>query len=48
MHALAVPDADRDALKRPVDAAVEIAELIEAHVRATAGARDYTAGLVAP
>ena len=30
MHALAVPDADRAALKRPADAAVEIAELIEA------------------
>jgi len=45
MHALAVPDADRDALKRPADAAVEIAELIEARLRATAGAPDRAASL---
>ena len=48
MHALAVPDANRGALKRPADAAVEIAELIEARVRATAGARERLHPAVAP
>ena len=46
MHALAVPDADRDALKRPADAAVEVAELIETRVGATAGARERAVALV--
>jgi NAD(P)-dependent dehydrogenase (short-subunit alcohol dehydrogenase family) len=38
MHALAVPDADRAALKRPEQAAIEIADRLEAHVEATAEA----------
>jgi len=38
MHALAVPDADRATLKRPEQAAVELADLIETHVRSTAAA----------
>ena len=33
LHALAVPDADPGALKRPADSAREIVELIEAHAR---------------
>jgi NAD(P)-dependent dehydrogenase (short-subunit alcohol dehydrogenase family) len=33
LHALAVPDADPRALKRPADSAREIVELIEAHAR---------------
>src|SRR6188472_4301979 len=49
LHALAVPDADRDALKRPADAAIEIADLIEARVRSVAGGRARAAGAaVAP
>ncbi len=45
LHALAVPDADPAALKRPQQAAAEIADLVEAHVRATAAGRDRVAGL---
>jgi NAD(P)-dependent dehydrogenase (short-subunit alcohol dehydrogenase family) len=32
LHALAIPDADRAGLRRPEDSAVEIADLIAAHV----------------
>jgi hypothetical protein len=32
LHALAVPGADRSALKRPEQAAIEIADLIEARI----------------
>jgi NAD(P)-dependent dehydrogenase (short-subunit alcohol dehydrogenase family) len=39
MHALAVPGADRAALKRPEQAALEMADLIEARVAAAAGDR---------
>jgi len=45
MHALAVPDADRAGLKRPEQAAVEIADLIEARAMAVAAARGREAGL---
>jgi NAD(P)-dependent dehydrogenase (short-subunit alcohol dehydrogenase family) len=45
LHALAVPDADPAALKRPEQAAVEIADLIEARIRATAGDRDRAAAV---
>jgi NAD(P)-dependent dehydrogenase (short-subunit alcohol dehydrogenase family) len=45
MHALAVPDADRAALKRPEQAAIEIADLIEARALAVATARGREAGL---
>ena len=45
MHALAVPDADRAALKRPEQAAVEIADLVEARALAVAAARGREAGL---
>lgn len=47
MHALALPDADRAALKRPEQAAVEIADLIEARVAAAGGVHDRDAGLAA-
>ena len=40
LHAAAVPDADRSTLKRPEQAAAEIADLIEARVRATASPPD--------
>ena len=46
MHALAVPDADRAALKRPEHAAIELADLIEARVEAIAGALAGEAGVV--
>jgi NAD(P)-dependent dehydrogenase (short-subunit alcohol dehydrogenase family) len=36
LHAAAVPDADRATLKRPAQAAAEIADLIEARIRAAA------------
>jgi NAD(P)-dependent dehydrogenase (short-subunit alcohol dehydrogenase family) len=39
MHALAVPDADRATLKRPEQAAIEIADLIEARAASVAAAR---------
>jgi len=45
MHALAVPDADRAGLKRPEQAAVEIADLIEARALAVAAARGRETGL---
>jgi NAD(P)-dependent dehydrogenase (short-subunit alcohol dehydrogenase family) len=49
LHALAVPDADRSALKRPADAALEMVALIEGRLLAAAGARERTGGLaVAP
>ncbi len=35
MHALAVPDADRASLKRPEQAAIELADLIDTHLRST-------------
>jgi NAD(P)-dependent dehydrogenase (short-subunit alcohol dehydrogenase family) len=43
MHALAVPDADRATLKRPAQAAIEIADLIEARAAAAAGTPDAVA-----
>jgi len=45
LHALAVPDADRGALKRPADAAIELVERIEARVRAAAGLSGLAASL---
>ncbi|MEO5823642.1 MAG: SDR family oxidoreductase [Vicinamibacteraceae bacterium] len=45
LHAAALPDADRSALKRPEQAAIEIADQIDARVRATAGSRVGVAGL---
>lgn len=45
LHAAAVPDADRSTLKRPEQAAVEIADLTEARVQASAGPRDREPGL---
>jgi NAD(P)-dependent dehydrogenase (short-subunit alcohol dehydrogenase family) len=47
MHAAAVPGADRAALKRPADAALEIAAAIEARVRATSGVRGGAASMPA-
>jgi NAD(P)-dependent dehydrogenase (short-subunit alcohol dehydrogenase family) len=45
MHALAVPDADRAALKRPEDVAMEMADLIEARTGPTGEARDEEAAM---
>jgi NAD(P)-dependent dehydrogenase (short-subunit alcohol dehydrogenase family) len=47
MHALAVPDADRTALKRPEQGAIELAELIATRGRSAAAARDIEAGMEA-
>jgi NAD(P)-dependent dehydrogenase (short-subunit alcohol dehydrogenase family) len=47
MHAAAVPHADRAALKRPEQAAAEIADLLEARVGAIAAALAREAGAVA-
>jgi len=47
MHAAAVPGADRAALKRPADAALEIAAAIEARVRANSGVRGEAASMPA-
>jgi NAD(P)-dependent dehydrogenase (short-subunit alcohol dehydrogenase family) len=40
LHALAVPDADRSALKRPEQAAIEIADLIEARIESGSSRRE--------
>ena len=48
MHALAVPDADRSAMKQPALAAIEIADLVEARVEATAAAHDRVAREAVP
>jgi len=48
LHALAVPDADRGALKRPEQAAIEIADLIEARARDTAVENPLDAGVPVP
>lgn len=48
MHALAVPDADRAALKRPEQAAFEMADLIEARVAAAAGDRHHAESETVP
>jgi NAD(P)-dependent dehydrogenase (short-subunit alcohol dehydrogenase family) len=47
LHALAVPDADPSSLKRPEQAAAEIADLIEARVRTVADPRRRESGLPA-
>ena len=47
MHALAAPGADRASLKRPEQAAVEIADLIEARAAAAVAVHDRDAGLAA-
>jgi NAD(P)-dependent dehydrogenase (short-subunit alcohol dehydrogenase family) len=47
LHALAIPDADPSTLKRPDQAAAEIADRIEARVRETAGVRGPEAAATA-
>ena len=48
MHALAVPEADRATLKRPEQAALEMADLIEARVAAAAGDRHHAESETVP
>jgi NAD(P)-dependent dehydrogenase (short-subunit alcohol dehydrogenase family) len=48
LHALAVPDADAASLKRPEQAAIEIADLIAARVRDTAAVDPLDLGVLVP
>lgn len=48
LHALAVPDADRATLKRPEQAAIEIADVIEARMRDVAIPDLGVAGVLVP